>query len=406
MKDYFTLAYKNLRRRGIRSWLTLLGVVIGIAAVISLISLGNSLKDTVNAQFDVSSTEIITVQAGGLTNYGPPGTGVTKPLTVQDSDAIEKLSSVDVTIPRDIKTMKVLYNDKLSYTFAASMPDNYKIKYVYEAVGVDVTSGRKMEEGDKGVVLIGNNLASKDKNPFGKDINVGNKININGKDFRVLGILKKKGSFIIDNAILMNEKDLKEVYPGIGDNVDIIAVKVKSKDLVDKAKEDIEKLMRDRRDVKKGQEDFSVSTPQAALQTVNQIITGIQIFVIIIASISILVGAIGISNTMATSVLERRRDIGIMKSVGARNENIFYQFFIEAGLLGFIGGLIGIALGLSVGYLGNYAIGTFIGNNTTLNVNFILMGFVLLGSFLIGAVSGIVPAINAAKQNPVDAMRK
>jgi len=121
---------------------------------------------------------------------------------------------------------------------------------------------------------------------------------------------------------------------------------------MDRTKEDIEKLMRKRRDVDIGEEDFEVSTPEAMLETVNSVLGGVQAFIVIIASISILVGALGIVNTMTTSVLERRKEIGIMKAIGGTNRQVFMQFFFESGMLGFIGGLVGVVLGTLISTLG------------------------------------------------------
>ncbi len=405
MKDYFVLSVKNVKRRGIRSWLTLLGILIGVAAVISLISLGNSLKDTVNSQFNIGSTEVISVEAGGVSGFGPPGSGAARPLTGKDAEEIGKLSTVEASIPRNIRTVKAEFNDKVTFSVAATIPDDEKKDYVYEILDLKTSHGSLIMDGDRNVVILGNNFLSKEENGFEKNIKAGDRILLNDKSFRVQGILEKKGSFIIDNSILVNEKDLEELL-GYGDEVDLIAVKVVSQDFMNKTKEDIEKLLRKTRDVKKGEEDFQVSTPQATLESVNQIILGIQIFIVLIASISILVGAIGIANTMATSVLERRREIGIMKAIGARNEHIFYQFFIEAGILGFVGGLLGIALGIGISYLGTSAINGFLGSSTKPNFNLVVMFFAMMGSFAIGSLSGTIPAMNAAKENPVEALRK
>jgi len=129
------------------------------------------------------------------------------------------------------------------------------------------------------------------------------------------------------------------------------------------------------------------------------------VFIVLVASISIFVGAIGIANTMTTSVVERKKEIGIMKAIGARNMDIFYQFFIEAGLLGLIGGIIGIILGIGLSYLGTASLNSFLGTETQPNINSYLIVFSLLGSFFVGAVSGIIPALNAARQNPVESLR-
>lgn len=406
IEDYFNLAFKNLRRRGIRSWLTLLGILIGVAAVVSLISLGNGLKNAVNSQFNIGSTEVISVQAGGLSNYGPPGSGAAKPLTQSDTDAIAKLANVQWAISRNIRNIKIEFNKEVSFTYMVSVPDNpTDAQDVYHTVeGIEIGQGKLVEAGDRGVVVIGSNLADGTKNGFGRDIHVGNTVTINGKNFRVQGILKKTGSVLYDNIVLMNAVDMKNLL-GYGNEVDIIGVKVIDPSQMNQTKADIEKLMRQRRDVKVGEEDFQVSTPQAMLSTVNSIISGIQIFIIIIASISILVGAIGITNTMTTSVLERRREIGIMKGIGARNEHIFYQFFIEAGLLGLIGGMLGVLLGVGIGYVGTSALNSFLGSTTKPAISFSLIFFTMIGSFLIGALSGFLPALKAAHEKPVEDIR-
>lgn len=405
INDYLLLATRNLRRRGIRSWLTLIGILIGITAVVALISLGDGLRAAVNSQFGVGSTNVITIQAGGLSAYGPPGTGVVNPVTIQDAEAIDRLGSIEVAIPRNIETVKMEYNNQIVIGMAGSLPDDKdKRDFIYENLDVETISGHLLEDSDVNKILVGNDFADPDKNGFGKEVRTGDTLLIQGKNFQVEGILEKKGSFIIDRSILIKDSDLKKIA-NTGDNVDLIVAFVKDKDLMEKAETDIEKLLRKTRDVKVGEEDFQVATPAALLQSVNQILLGVQIFIVLIASISIFVGAVGIVNTMTTSVLERKKEIGIMKAIGAKNSDVFYQFFFEAGLLGLIGGIIGVIFGASLGYLGTLAINSFLGSLTVPKINIALIAATLTGSFLIGAISGIVPALRAAKLNPVDALR-
>lgn len=401
--DYLILALKNLKHRGIRSWLTLLGIFIGVSAVVSLIGLGAGLQTAVSSQFGISSTQIITVQAGGIGAFGPPGSGVVNSLTVQDSDAIEKLSTVDMAIPRTIETVSVEFNDRLNVMSAISIPYGEEKKMNWEVIDIEIWKGRLLQDSDLKKVVLGEKFFGSD-NGFDKRIVIGNKILINNEKFEVIGILKKKGSLIFDNAILINN-DVLEDLTGYGDDTDFIAVVVKDSNLMDRAAEDISKLLRKRRDVDVGEEDFDVSTPEAMMDDVNSILGAVQAFIVIIASISILVGALGIVNTMTTSVLERRKEIGIMKAIGARNEHIFLQFFFESGMLGFVGGLVGVVLGTIISVIGIIGINSFVGAELTPTVDLILIGSALLGSFIIGAVAGIVPAMSAAKQNPVEALR-
>ena len=403
MKDYFLLAVKNLRHRGVRTWLTLLGIFIGIMAVVSLISLGSGLKMAVNAQFGVSSTEVITVQAGGMSNYGPPGSGAVDDLTKDDVEAIDKLPTVDLAIGRIIGTHQVEFNDITQIRSSVSIPDGKGRTFAYDAINVKLHSGRLLQDGDSNKIMIGWNLYD-DETIFEKQITLGSKFLIGDKKFDVVGILEKQGSLIFDNIIYINDEEIRDLT-GEEESVDVIVVKVKNKDLMDRAKEEVTKLMINRRDVEEGKEDFSVSTPEAAMETVNGILNAIQIFVIIVASISIFVGSLGIVNTMTTSVLERRKEIGIMKAIGAKNSQIFLQFFIEAGLLGLVGGIVGAVIGSLIGLGGILAINSWLGSEVSMNINFYLVGFTLLGSFLIGAVAGIAPAMRAAKQNPVEALR-
>lgn len=400
--DSFLLSVKNLKHRGVRSWLTLLGIFIGIMAVVALISLGNALQVAVSSQFGVSQTELITVQAssGG---FGPPGQGAVNPLTADDVRAIEGLSSVKRAIRRAIPSGKLEYNDKTVFGNAVNIPSGDDRDFIYEQLGDEVAAGRLLKDSDVKKVFLGYNFYV-DKVGLDKEIIPGKKVLINDVEFEVVGILKKQGSFIFDNVVYMNDKDLDDLFD-YKDKVDAILVQPTDKDNIEKTKEDIEKLLRKRRDVKEGKEDFSVSTPEASLESVNSILGGVKAFIAIVAGISIFIGALGIVNTMTTSVLERKKEIGIMKSIGARNSHIFLQFFIESSLLGFLGGLVGVIFGVLIGWFGTVGINNWLGGDIQPVIDFGLIFFALLGSFLIGGIAGIVPAMNAAKQSPVDAIR-
>lgn len=402
IKDFFVFSWNNLVHKKLRSWLTLLGILIGVMSVVSLISLGDSLKAAVSAQFGISSTEIISVQAGGL-NYGPPGSGVVNPLKQKDVEDIKRISSVETAFSRVIEQGKIEFNDKVDYGVATNVPSGSDRKLMYDILELETEKGRLLKDSDNKKVVLGYTFGS-DEIKFGKKINLGSIISFKDEKFEVVGLLKKKGSFILDSIVLVNEDPLKSLMEN-PDRVDIIAVKVKNKDLMDEAKADIEKVLRKNRNVKIGEEDFQVQTPQAALATVNDVLTGIQIFIVLIALISIIVGAVGIINTMTTAVLERKKQIGIMKSIGAKNSDIFLQFFIESGLMGLLGGGIGVLFGVGIAFLGSVGINVFLGSENVFKINIILVISSLIGSFIIGAVSGIVPAMKAAKQNPVDALR-
>jgi len=401
--DYLRLAFINLKHRGVRSWLTLLGIFIGITSVVALISLGNGLQLAVSSQFGVSSTEIISVQAGGIGFAGPPGSGVVNPLTIDDMEEIEKISSVERVLRRNLESGRLDYNDKAIFGYAINIPDGEDRKFAYEILNGEAEVGRLLKDGDTNKVVLGNNFLT-NKVGLDKPLRAGDSILLQGEKFEVVGILKKQGSFIFDNIVYMNEKPHQELFD-YGDTVDIIGVQVKDESLMEKTKEEIEKVLRKTRKVKVGEEDFEVSTPEASLATVNSVLGGVQAFIVLVASLSILIGAIGIINTMTTSVMERRKEIGIMKSIGATNGQIFTQFLIESGLLGAVGGIIGAITGTLAGVAGTVALNDFIGAELQPEINISLILLAILGSFTIGAIAGIVPALSAAKENPVEALR-
>jgi len=383
--------------------LTLLGIFIGVMAVVSLVGLGEGLKTAVSSQFGISSTEVISVQAGGISGAGPPGTGVSKSLVKEDVDEIRKLSTVELAFARILEQGKLEFNNVVGFGVALSMPDREERDFAEEALEFEVIDGRLLKDGDNKRVVLGYNFYV-DKNGFGKPIKAGNSILLEEEKFEVVGILEKKGSFIFDNIVIVNEDPLRKLVDNEND-VDIIAVKVKDKDLMDKAKADIERVMRKQRDVKIGEEDFEVSTPESALGTVNSVLSGIQIFVGMIALISVLVGALGIVNTMTTAVLERKNNIGVMKAIGAKNSDIFYQFLFESGIMGLIGGILGVIFGEAIAYIGTIGINNFLGADISPKINLMFIVFTLVGTFLIGCLAGLVPAMNAAREKPVDALR-
>ena len=401
--DFFRLASNNLKRRRLRAWLTMLGVFIGITAVVSLISLGNGLSDIVNAQFGTGSTELITVQAGGLNSYGPPGSGAVTPLDSEDLEAIQRIPGVERAFRRNLPSGKLEFNDIVGFGYATNIPSGEDREYFYDLLEIEVETGRLLKDTDTNKVMLGYNFYS-NKAGFEKPIYPGDTVLLQDKEFEVVGIVEPQGNLILDGAVYVNEKPLEDLM-GYGDEIDLIAVKVKDKRYMEDVKEDIEKALRKTRDVDKGEEDFEVSTPEAALETVNSILGGVQVFVAIIASISIVVGVIGIANTMYTSVLERKKEIGTMKAIGAKNSDILFIFLVESGLMGLIGSIVGVIVGESIGYAGTSVINNFLGSTATPEINYALIGLTLIGGFLIGSAAGIFPALKAAKENPVDALR-
>lgn len=402
MKDYFLFVLKNLKARQIRSWLTMIGIFIGIAAVVALIGLGEGLNNAINMQFNFLGKDIISITASG--GFGPPGTGVIDPLTDKELDAARRASGVEGVAGRLLESSKIEFNKKVEFSYIASIPDREDRKVIEDLVNIKAEKGRLLKDGDQNVVFIGYGFT--DKNIFGKPMAVNSKIKIQDKEFIVIGIMEKKGNFQLDRAIMMNEKDMRDLFNIADDEYDLIAVKVIPNADIKKIEFALEKELRKIRNVKEGEEDFAVQTPASILETVNSVLLAIRIFFYIIAGISLLVGGIGIMNTMYTAVIERTKEIGIMKSIGAKNSAIFTLFFIESGLLGTAGGIIGIILGIlmskGLAFAGRLALGSeFISADISI---WLVLG-ALIFSFGLGSFFGTLPALQASKLNPVEAIR-
>ncbi len=402
IRDYFTLALNSLRKRRLRSWLTMIGIFIGIAALVSLIGLGEGLRYAINSQFGALGADMITIQASGL-QYGPPGSGVVTPLKKDYAAQIDKLPGVEYAIPRMIEGGTLQFNNRVAIGYIGSMPNGAYRKEVETTAGFTAVEGRLLKDGDKDSVVVGNNYLKTDI--FGKAVTVGDRILINNKTFNIVGVLKKTGSFTSDIVLLMNEDVLRQLV-NKPDDTSLIAVKVTSTADINQVKLDIEKYMRKERKVKEGQEDFTVQLAVNTLKTLDSTLFAVQLFVYIIAGISIVVGGIGIMNTMFTAVLERTKEIGIMKSIGARNKDIFWLFFIESGLLGMVGGIVGIIIGAGLASGMAYAGAAQLGSDLIkAHISAGLVIGALVFSFVIGCAAGTTPAVRASKLHPVDALR-
>jgi putative ABC transport system permease protein len=405
MKDLFLYAWESIAHKKLRSWLTLLGVLIGITAVVALIGLGDGLRGAVSTIFGTFNPDELSIQAQQGFGAGPPGTGVFNPLTTKNVDDINRLSSVDIAMPQLISTVRLEFNDIQQIGFVQSIPDGDARRALEQSSNFKILDGRLLRDDDRNSVAVGYSF-SQNTNSFGKAISVRDRILIDGVPFRVIGVLDKKGSFILDGSILMNEKMVRDLKDNTN-TVDIITVRARSIELVPRAKEEIEDYLRRDRGIRRSNtDDFSVQTAEGALDSLNTILNGVQGFIFVIAFISIIVGAVGIANTMFTAVVERQKEIGIMKSIGAKNSDIFSIFVIESGMMGLIGGILGVILGVIISQLGNYGISVFLGSNFLFSINITLIIGALVGSFIVGAVSGVIPALNAARMNPVDAIRK
>ncbi len=403
IKDYFKLAFRSAKQRKMRSWLTMLGIFIGIAAVVALVSLSQGLKTAIGEQFVSLGSDKIIVQ-GISSGFGPPGTGVEVPLTKDDEEVIGKVKGVDNVVGRLVRSVKVEFNEQVEYSYAASMPkDSEDIALAIEANNYKIGQGRLLKKGDKYKVMIGHNFA---EDFFDKSLLLRDKVLIEDVDFKVVGILKKSGNPQQDETLVIPEAAFREIL-GVEETFDIIPAKIGAGEDVGLITERVKKELRKHRDVEEGKEDFTIETPESLLATLTTILLIVQGVLVGIAAISLVVGGIGIMNTMYTAVLERTKEIGIMKAIGARNWEILSVFIIEAGMLGLVGGIIGVSIGFgiskSVELIAFQIYGSFL-IKADFNLG-LLVGMLMFG-FIVGALSGALPAKQAAALKPVDALRK
>jgi len=403
IQDLFLLSVNNIKRRKLRSWLTMIGIFIGIAAVVSLVSLGQGLQTAITGQFSTLSVDKLTIQ-NSETGFGPPGSTVVTKLNGHDMEVIERVRGVAVVVPRLVRVVKVEYNGIASFNYIADIAqENEKMDIIYDSLSLKAEKGRLLKRGDSGKVIIGPNIAKGEV--FDKEIVVRNKLSIGGKDFEVVGILKRGSSFQINDVILMMDDDMKRLLT-IDDEIDLLVAQIDSREDISVIAGRISAALRKDRNLKIGEEDFSVETPLQSVSVVNQTLLVVNAIVVGIALISLVVGGIGIANTMYTSVLERKKEIGTMKAIGAQNKDILTIFLIESGLLGFIGGFIGVVIGagLAIG-LSSFANAYFETQLITVELSAPLLTGVLFFSGILGIVFGGIPSYQASKLKPVDALR-
>ena len=402
--DYFRFSYNSLRTRRLRTSLTMIGIFIGIAAVVALVSLGQGMQQAINTQFAKVGIDKISIMPGGI-NMGP-GSGLSANiLTEKDLDVVKKTRGVENAIGIYAETAPVEFEGETKYlTIWAGPTDAESLKFVSGVSFFDIENGRPFKSGDRFNTVLGYNIA---KDAFDKEIKVGDKITISGTKFSVIGTQKKAGTGIHDALIRIPLDVARELLNETQNEISMIMAQSSPGETPSVVAERINEELRKSRDVKKGEEDFSAQTAEQTIKQLNQILDIIQVFLVSIAAISLLVGGIGIMNTMYTAVVERTREIGIMKSIGAKNSQVFLIFLIESGLLGVVGGAIGVVLGLMLSKA-TEIIALQMGAPEIFRASFswyIIVG-ALAFSFIVGAASGALPAYNASKLNPVEAIRK
>ncbi|MEA3430434.1 MAG: ABC transporter permease [Nanoarchaeota archaeon] len=388
--DFVLLTWKNLKSRKMRSWLTIIGVIIGIAAIVSLFLISQGLQNAVEQQFEKMGVKNIRVVPGGLT--GPP-TGALR-MDIDIKDNIERVKGVDYVDSVLMANAEVeLGKETLFFSIISYDTDLGEEGFV--DMDIEPLEGRLLQKGDRDVVLLGWTIA---KDAFDKEIFAKNSIVVEGRKMKIVGVLEKTGT--IDESVYMPLETAQDLL-GIYNEINVFVVNIKDGIDITNVAEDIRHELE--RDL--DESEFTVYTPEQLLNQINDILGIIQIVLVGIAAVSLLVGAIGIMNAMFTSVLERTREIGVMKAIGAKNRDILLIFLIESGFIGLFGGVIGAIIGVVLAKVVQVGAAAFNFSLLLIIIDWRVIVFSLVFAFFVGVISGIVPALKAAKLQPVDALR-
>lgn len=398
MLGVWKIIVRNLSYQKLRTALTLLGIIIGIGAITSMITLGDSLENSIKDQFEQMGTDKIIIMPGAPNAVGFSGAAVgSESLGESDLKVVERVNGVETAFGIFSRTAKISMGKEDTYSNIMGMDLERAGDLFSDMQGYEVEEGRDLKSGDRYSVIIGY-LAKREL--FKKEIKIRDKLEINGRNFRVVGILKRIGNPVDDMSIVVPLDAAKSVFND-SDEYSMIFVDARDDMDVDKVSDKIRKELEDAR----GAEDFKIQTFGDLLDMASTILNMLQLIFVGIAAISLVVGGIGIMNIMLMTVMERTKEIGVMKATGATNRIVLLMFLGEAAIVGVMGGMIGFFLGLG----GSYVIGQYAGSMAGIPINILFSPVLFFGSIffsmVVGMVSGAYPAMRAAKLDPVDALR-
>jgi len=397
-------ALESLTSNKLRSGLTILGIVIGVGAVIAMLAIGAGAQNSITGEIQGIGSNLIFVFRGGSEDVHNP-----KPLTLGDADAIADpfaAPSVAGVAPILQGSGEVTFaGESVQTTISGVTPDYETVRNYHVTEGEFINDSHLL--GRAAVAIIGVDVADK---LFGRKAAVtGETIRVEGQPFRVIGVLEEKGGSSFgseDNQIIvpLSTAQTRLLRRASADRVDVIFVQATSADAVPDASEEIAQILRTRHRTPIGEDDFTIFSQQDFLDVASSITGILTIFLGGIAGISLLVGGIGIMNIMLVSVIERTREIGLRKAMGARKADILIQFLTESSLLSLFGGILGIALGWLIAFIvGQIAAASDANIVPVVGLDAILMA--TLFSAGVGLFFGLYPANRAASLQPVEALR-
>ncbi|MBI5222862.1 ABC transporter permease [Candidatus Micrarchaeota archaeon] len=398
--EMFGYSINSLTHRSLRSWLTILGIVVGITAIVLLVGLVQGLKDNFTSQLSgFGSNAVIVIptnieQSGGGPSSFMPSSGK---LFKKDVERLKKIPELEFVTPVIMGRTSVEFKSKaITASVLGVDPDIYR-----STVGtLELERGRFLSSADVHSAVIGHSLAT---DSFDDPIEISSNLNIDGTIYRVVGILKQTGNSFsnIDTSILVPFKEAENQFSS--DLVENEVSSIRGSFVTGASPSDvtsrIESELISSHRVTKDKKDFSVISADFINRQLDTVTGLLTLFLGGIAGIALLVGGIGIANTMFMSVTERQREIGILKSLGAKQGEILKLFLVESSLIGIAGGVLGILLAFAIGAIISY----FAKINVAISIDVAL--FASLFSGLVGVISGLVPAKNAAKLDPIEALR-
>jgi len=396
-KEIMLYSIRNLWHRKGRSFLTILSIFIGIATIFVFISFGLGLYSYINSFTTGSSADKITVMPKGIS---APGMDDTFKLDDGDISAMEKASGVYEATGMYAKAVQIKQSSMIKYVFAIGYDPDKPL--MMELSNIKIAKGRMLKSGDDGKVVLGYNYQIPNK-IFQKTYDLNDEIEIQGKKLRVVGFMSEVGNPSDDSQIYLTN----DYFPDLFTSEINFAMAVGRVDTSDikQVVTNVEREIRKHRNLDEGKEDFFVQSFQEMLETYTKALDIVIYFVILIALISVVVSAINTANTMVTSVLERIKEIGVIKSIGARNKEIFSLFVFESGVLGFAGGVIGVILGLIISFNAKLILASLGWSFLSPVFPWYLFAGCILFATITGAASGAYPAYKASKTRPVEALR-
>ena len=401
-KRILQMALRAMGHNKSRAFLTMLGVIIGVSAVIMMLSIGAGTQQSVTGSISALGTNLLTIQPSFQRSGGVATSNQARSLTLADADAIRSLEGVKAAAPVVSTRAQAIVGENNTNTSVVGTIPEYQSSTSIEMSGGNFFAQIEVDQWEKVVVLgatVAEDLFAK-SNPVGQTVQlVVNRARVN---CRVLGVMASKGGGGMgsqDDRIVMPITTVQKMLTG-SKNVNQISVEAVSTDQMTVVTNRITQLLRARHDIQpSGTNDFSIMNQEDLLSTATDVLGYFTALLAGIAGVSLLVGGIGIMNIMLVSVTERTREIGLRKAIGALRRDIVAQFLIEAVLLATAGGILGIGLG----FLGAYLIASFAGLPAAVTANSVLLG--LFFSMGVGVFFGYYPAQRAANLKPIDALR-